>query len=87
MPDGSIPVLSEVCIPAYHSDQIAQTAIVVLFCPWVQTIKTLWFLMHRIWALMGKRDDQYPLTGMIEFDEGFFEIATPEKERKKPQTG
>jgi hypothetical protein len=31
--------------------------------------------MHRIRSLMGNRDDLYPLTGMIEFDEGFFEIA------------
>jgi hypothetical protein len=41
---------------------------------------TVWSLMHRIRTLMGKRDDLYSLTGMIEFDEGFFEIATPDKE-------
>jgi len=49
--------------------------------------KTVWSLMHRIRALMGKRDDLYPLTGMIEFDEGFFEIAIPEKERKHLKRG
>jgi transposase-like protein len=49
--------------------------------------KTVWSLMHRIRILMGKRDDLYPLTGMIEFDEGFFEIATPEKERKNLKRG
>ena len=49
--------------------------------------KTVWSLMHRIRTLMGKRDDLYPLTGMIEFDEGFFEIATPEKERKNLKRG
>ena len=43
---------------------------------------TVWSLMHRIRTLMGKRDDLYSLTGMIEFDEGFFEIATPANERK-----
>jgi transposase-like protein len=36
---------------------------------------TVWSLMHRIRALMGKRDDLYSLTGMVEFDEGFFTIA------------
>jgi hypothetical protein len=43
---------------------------------------TVWSLMHRIRTLMGKRDDLYSLTGVIEFDEGFFEIATSENERK-----
>jgi hypothetical protein len=36
---------------------------------------------------MGKRDDLYPLTGMIEFDEGFFEIAPPEKDRNNLKRG
>jgi len=48
---------------------------------------TVWSLMHRIRVLMGKRDDIYKLTGMIEFDEGFFEIATPEKVRKNLKRG
>jgi transposase-like protein len=49
--------------------------------------KTVWSLMHRIRALMGKRDDLYSLSGMIEFDEGFFEIATSENSRKKLKRG
>lgn len=48
---------------------------------------TVWSLMHRIRVLMGKRDDLYSLTGMIEFDEGFFEIATSENERKSLKRG
>ena len=48
---------------------------------------TVWSLMHRIRVLMGKRDDIFKLTGMIEFDEGFFEIATPEKARKNLKRG
>ena len=43
--------------------------------------------MHRIRTLMGKRDDLYSLTGMIEFDEGFFKIATPEKEHQRLKRG
>jgi hypothetical protein len=49
--------------------------------------KKVWFLMHRIRTLMGKRDDLYSPTGMIGFDEGFFKIATPEKERKNLKRG
>jgi hypothetical protein len=41
--------------------------------------KTIWTLMHRIRKLMGKRDGLYSLTGMIEFDEGFFVTSIPEK--------
>jgi len=49
--------------------------------------KTVWSLMHRIRTLMGKRDDLYSLTGMIEFDEGFFKVATPEKEHQRLKRG
>jgi len=48
---------------------------------------TVWTLMHRIRVLMGKRDDLYSLSNMIEFDEGFFEIAVSEKRRKKLKRG
>jgi hypothetical protein len=39
--------------------------------------ETIWSLMHRIRNAMGHRDAQYTLQGMVEFDEGFFEKATP----------
>ncbi len=48
---------------------------------------TVWSLMHRIRSAMGKRDDSYGLKGMIEFDEGYFEKATKEQERKKLKRG
>lgn len=34
---------------------------------------TVWLLMHKIRAGMGKRDSLYQLTGHVEFDEGYFE--------------
>jgi len=36
---------------------------------------------------MGKREDQYSLTGMIEFDEGFFETALSKRSRKLLKRG
>jgi len=39
---------------------------------------TVWSLMHRIRLAMGNRDALYTLEGMIEFDEAYFEIATPD---------
>lgn len=33
----------------------------------------IWYMMHKIRRVMGKRDDKYQLTGYIEVDEGFFE--------------
>jgi ISXO2 transposase-like protein len=39
---------------------------------------TIWSLMHRIRNAMGNRDNLYTLEGMIEFDEAYFEKATPE---------
>lgn len=40
--------------------------------------ESIWSMMHKIREAMGKRDDLYNLEGMIEFDEGYFEVATPE---------
>jgi transposase-like protein len=39
---------------------------------------TVWSLMHRIRNAMGNRDNRYLLTDMVEFDEAYFEKATPE---------
>lgn len=39
---------------------------------------TIWSLMHRIRNAMGNRDNQYTLEGMIEFDEAYFEKASPD---------
>lgn len=39
---------------------------------------TVWSLMHRVRNAMGNRDSRYTLEGMIEFDEAYFEKATPD---------
>ena len=48
---------------------------------------TVWSLMHRIRGAMGKRDALYGLKGEIEFDEGYFEVATREMDKKKLKRG
>lgn len=48
---------------------------------------TVWRLMHKIRAAMGKRDALYQLEGAIEFDEGYFEKATSEKVKLKRGRG
>ncbi len=48
---------------------------------------TIWRLMHKIREAMGKRDGLYLLQGEIEFDEGYFEIATSKKVKLKRGRG
>lgn len=48
---------------------------------------TIWRLMHKIRAAMGKRDALYQLEGAVEFDEGYFEKATSEKVKLKRGRG
>jgi hypothetical protein len=48
---------------------------------------TVWKLMHKIRAGMGKRDNLYQLSGSVEFDEGYFEQATPENLKLKRGRG
>lgn len=43
--------------------------------------KTIWNIMHRLRDVMGKRDDLYQLTDMVEFDEAYYPIETPKKVR------
>jgi len=40
---------------------------------------TIWSVMHRLRKVMGKRDDLYELSDMIEFNEGYFENQVPEQ--------
>lgn len=47
----------------------------------------VWAMMHKIRKSMGKRDDKYNLTDMIEFDEGYFEVETSEKEKENLKRG
>lgn len=42
----------------------------------------IWYMMHKIRAAMGARDDQYLLKCCIEVDEGYFETGDPEEEQE-----
>ena len=48
---------------------------------------TIWSLMHRIRNAMGNRDNLYTLSDMVEFDEGYYEIATAENIKLKRGKG
>lgn len=48
---------------------------------------TIWSLMHRIRNAMGNRDNLYTLNDMVEFDEGYYEIATAENIKLKRGKG
>ena len=48
---------------------------------------TVWKLMHKIRAMMGKCDDKYKLKDSVEFDEGFFSVAISSKDRNKLKRG
>ncbi|MFT6715561.1 MAG: hypothetical protein ACJA0Q_000188 [Saprospiraceae bacterium] len=43
--------------------------------------------MHRIRNAMGNRDNLYTLSDMVEFDEGYYEIATAEHIKLKRGKG
>lgn len=49
--------------------------------------ESIWRMMHKIREAMGQRDDLYKLEGMIEFDEGFFEIETKKGTKLKRGKG
>ena len=44
----------------------------------------IWALLHKLRLAMGKRDEQYELSGIIELDEGFFSTEIPDDEKNKP---
>jgi len=44
----------------------------------------IWTLLHKLREIMGKRDEMYSLSRVIELDEGFFSTETPDDEKKKP---
>ena len=41
-------------------------------------------MLHRLRGMMGKRDSEYILSGILELDEGFFSTAISEEENDKP---
>lgn len=49
--------------------------------------ETVWVLMHRIRKAMGKRDSLYGLSGMLEFDEAYFEVGTSGKRKQNLKRG
>jgi transposase-like protein len=44
----------------------------------------IWAMLHKLRLVMGKRDEQYSLCGVLELDEGFFSTETSEDEKCKP---
>lgn len=44
----------------------------------------IWNLLHKLRQIMGKRDELYTLSGVIELDEGFFSTEMDEDEKDKP---
>tara|TARA_R110002020_G_C16129661_1_gene761026 strand:+ start:109 stop:1035 length:927 start_codon:yes stop_codon:yes gene_type:complete len=49
--------------------------------------QTAFDLMHKIRAVMGKRDDLYLLQGMVEYDEAYVEKATRKKVQERLKRG
>jgi len=44
----------------------------------------IWEMLHKLREVMGRRDEEYELTGVIELDEGFFSTVRPDNEKNKP---
>jgi transposase-like protein len=47
----------------------------------------VWYMLHKIRSVMGKRDASFKLTGYIELDDAFFEIADPHQKPNKAGRG
>ena len=46
--------------------------------------EAIWTMLHKLRLAMGKRDDQYILSGQIELDEGFFSTEVNSDDKDKP---
>lgn len=46
--------------------------------------EAIWTMLHKLRLAMGKRDDQYILSGQIELDEGFFSTEVKPEDKDKP---
>ena len=44
----------------------------------------VWAMVHKLRMLMGKRDEEYPLSGVLELDEGFFSTEVKADEKDEP---
>jgi len=49
--------------------------------------ESIWSMVHKIRKAMGTENDLSQLEGMIEFDDGYFEVATPQKKKLKRGRG
>ena len=49
--------------------------------------ESIWSMMHKIRTAMGKRDSLYELSGMVEFDEGYFETEVSSRDRENLKRG
>jgi transposase-like protein len=47
----------------------------------------VWYMLHKIRSVMGKRDATFKLAGYIELDDAFFEIADPHQKPNKAGRG
>lgn len=47
----------------------------------------VWAMVHKLRSVMGKREDLYKLTDIIEFDEGHFEVETSKEKRENLKRG
>lgn len=44
----------------------------------------VWLMLHKLREVMGKRDEEYQLTNVIELDEGFFSTIASDADKDKP---
>lgn len=44
----------------------------------------IWEMLHKLRQVMGRRDGEYELSGVIELDEGFFSTVRSDDEKSKP---
>jgi hypothetical protein len=44
----------------------------------------VWTMLHKLREVMGRRDGEYELSGVIELDDGFFSTVRPEGGKDKP---
>jgi hypothetical protein len=49
--------------------------------------ETIWNIVHKLRSVMGKREDLYKLSDIIEFDEGHFEVEIKKEQRSKLKRG
>lgn len=44
----------------------------------------VWLMLHKLREVMGRRDEEYQLTDVIELDEGYFSTISSDEEKAKP---